>query len=164
MLQIPGYHLRRRWRGAGLAALLASFSVAAQPPTAPFPAVDSATQKARDKDRQRILLAELAAEQQALAEAQQRLAALQASPPPGDQLGAAQASVVTHRRNIEAINSELTRLPGFRRAEQIGAKAKPVLLHREEGATQPTVESPFAPVVPAAPWWDVYARHRAPRR
>lgn len=160
---IQNFHFQRTWRGVGLAALLASLSVAAQPPTAPFPTVDSVTQRIRDKDRQQILLAELAAEQQALAEAQQRVAVLRTSPQPGDQLTATQASVVTHRHNIDAINSELARLPVSRRTKNFSIKAEPVILRRSDSEISPTVEPPSVPATPAAPWWDVYARHRTPR-
>lgn len=156
-------HIRRIWRGVGLTALLASLAVAAQPPTAPFPVVDSTTQRVRDQDRQRILLAELAAEQHALAEAQRRGAVLRASSPPGNQLTGAQASVVTHQRNIAAIHSELARLLASRRTENFSVKAEPVILRRSDSEISPTVAPPAAPATPAAPWWDVYARDRAPR-
>lgn len=74
---------------------------------ADFPRVDPATQRARDGERRRILDAELASEEKALAEAQRQLAEVQAS---GANPTPARDRVALHERNLQALRKEIGNL------------------------------------------------------
>lgn len=89
-----------------------------------FPKVDSSTQKSRDNTRQKILADELDAEEKLLAEARQNLKAGEVNPEYDrdqyhrpvlsgrykDKIGALQAEVTLHEKNIAALKSELSNL------------------------------------------------------
>lgn len=88
---------------------------ARDPKTEAFPKVDGNTQRKRDDERRRILESELAAEQQSLDEAKQKLAA-QESVRSGnesnyqrylDRVQPYRDTVDNHERNIDAIRREL---------------------------------------------------------
>ena len=92
---------------------------AAKAPTpAGFPKVEESAQKSRDGDRRRILEGELAAEQNNLEQAKKELAEQEAVRLGGernyqkviDRLQPFKDKVALHERNIEAIQSELSRL------------------------------------------------------
>ncbi|HEX7812938.1 MAG TPA: DUF4124 domain-containing protein [Burkholderiales bacterium] len=87
-------------------------------PRSDFPKVDSQTQKKRDGERRRILEEELAAEEQQLDAAKQRLAEAE-SVRTGeernyqkflDRVQPFRDAVANHERNIEAIKREITNL------------------------------------------------------
>jgi hypothetical protein len=93
---------------------------AARPPSPPgFPKVEVEDQKIRDDERRRIIEAELAAEQQNLEQAQKDLAEQEGIrsgnehinyPWVLDRLQPFKDKVDLHKRNIEAIESELDKL------------------------------------------------------
>ena len=92
---------------------------AAKTPTpAGFPKVEEGAQKSRDNDRRRILEGELAAEQKNLEQAKQEMAEQEAVRLGGernyqrviDRVQPFKDKVALHERNIEAIQSELSRL------------------------------------------------------
>jgi hypothetical protein len=74
---------------------------------ADFPRIDPATQRVRDDDRRRILDAELASEETALAEAKRQLADVQAS---GANPTQARDRVALHERNLQALRKEIGNL------------------------------------------------------
>ncbi|WP_148714358.1 DUF4124 domain-containing protein [Chitinolyticbacter meiyuanensis] len=83
-----------------------------------FPKVDSATQKARDTNRNAILQEELAAEQRALAEARQALADAETTKTAEEKqnpqkyvqrLSRLREAAVMHEKNVAALNAELGR-------------------------------------------------------
>lgn len=76
-----------------------------------FPRVSVEQQKARDGGRREILEKELADEQQALDEAQKRLATVSSAKAPGDSArNGAQLTVDLHQRNVDAIRREISNL------------------------------------------------------
>lgn len=76
-----------------------------------FPRVSVEQQKARDGGRREILEKELADEQQALDEAQKRLASVSSAKAPGDSArNGAQLTVDLHQRNVDAIRREISNL------------------------------------------------------
>jgi hypothetical protein len=74
---------------------------------ADFPRIDPATQRVRDDDRRRILDAELASEEKALAEAKRQFAEIQAS---GANPTQARDRVALHERNLQALRKEIGNL------------------------------------------------------
>lgn len=105
----------------------AAKSAAKAPTPAGFPKVEENAQKSRDNDRRRILEGELAAEQRNLEQARKELAEQQDTVLPNERMqyktggginGAKveervqpfRDKVALHERNIEAIQSELSRL------------------------------------------------------
>lgn len=83
-----------------------------------FPRVDESAQKSRDNDRRRILEDELAAEQRSLEQARKELSEQESVRLGGernyqkllDRVQPYKDKVALHERNIEAIQSELSRL------------------------------------------------------
>ena len=96
----------------------AARSTAKAPSPAGFPKVEEGAQKARDNDRRRILEGEMSAEQSNLQQAKRALAEQEAVREGGernyqrvlDRLQPYKDKVALHERNIEAIQSELSRL------------------------------------------------------
>lgn len=80
---------------------------------ADFPKVNQEAQKGRDQTRRKILADELNTEQGLLAEAQRNLQAAQANPKlakNSNQMKELQAQVELHQRNIDALNTEISRV------------------------------------------------------
>ncbi|BCL77275.1 hypothetical protein JHS3_30110 [Jeongeupia sp. HS-3] len=84
-----------------------------------FPKVDAATQKSRDSNRKQILQDELGSEKTALAGAKQALADAEGNRSADEKanpqryverLGRLREAVVTHEKNVTALNNELTRV------------------------------------------------------
>ncbi|AOY01362.1 DUF4124 domain-containing protein [Jeongeupia sp. USM3] len=89
------------------------------PSPADFPKVDAATQKSRDSNRKQILQNELDSEKTALASARQALADAEGNRSAEEKanpqryverLGRLRDAVVTHEKNVQALNSELGRV------------------------------------------------------
>jgi hypothetical protein len=101
------------------ASAAAGKPAAAKSPTpAGFPKVEEGAQKSRDNDRRRILEGELAAEQKNLEQAKKEMADQEAVRLGGernyqrviDRVQPFKDKVALHERNIEAIQSEISRL------------------------------------------------------
>lgn len=78
-----------------------------------FPRVDNETQKNRDGTRQKILQHELESEEKLLIEARKSLKdteANRADPKYDDKMKALAAEIKVHEKNIEALNTELSKL------------------------------------------------------
>lgn len=80
---------------------------------ADFPKVNQETQKGRDQTRRKILEDELNTEQGLLAEAKRNFQTAQANPKlakDNEKMKELTAQVELHQRNIEALNTEISRL------------------------------------------------------
>lgn len=78
-----------------------------------FPKIDRETQKNRDGSRQRILQNELESEEKLLLEARKNLKEVDANrtdPKRDDKLKALLVEIKVHEKNIEALNTELSKL------------------------------------------------------
>ncbi|CAH0445338.1 hypothetical protein LMG10661_01589 [Ralstonia syzygii subsp. syzygii] len=116
-------------------------------PAAAFPAVDAATQKARDDTRRQILQSELATEKKAYDDVNGALSTAISGKQPTDKIDALKQSVLGHQKNVEAIQGELANLD----KPAGGTKAAPVAVRARAAAAPASDQRP-------APYWDVYNR------
>lgn len=78
-----------------------------------FPKIDRETQRSRDGSRQRILQTELDSEEKLLSEARKNLKEVDGNrtdPKRDDKLKALLVEIKVHEKNIEALNTELSKL------------------------------------------------------
>lgn len=129
--------------------VLASVSAQAQT-QADLLKIDPATQQARDGDRGYILEQERQAEIAALAAAEKRLA----SGAPGEQQGKLAVDVERHKKNLAALDAEISRLRG----SGVALPAGPVRL-KAASAARPGPQTQTTQTA-EVPFWDVYRREK----
>lgn len=121
----------------------------------PFPAIDPATQKARDDERKTILQDEMRDEVLKLNKDKSDLAAAQNAKRPAGEITALAESVHRHEANVAALNRELLTTGQQAKAAQVPVRLAVV---KQQAPTPSKADAGDQPDTAPVPFWDVYHR------